>query len=594
MRRYSATGVIIATTGVGLGLLVVGWFDYRATRAELLSLLRQQAVSLREIVVAAARSNEAAASAARSQVTERLLDNARLLAELDRRGALTGTLLDRVAGANRLFRAGVFSPDGRLEITSGGPGQPGGRGQPPPGRGFGSAALLGPLLRGEANESVSDLHSPRWGGGARIAAGVRRANGGAITLTVDASEVASLERQTSLDGLVREIASSTGDLAYVVIEGPEFRYAHGEVPPASGRTPIHAGGGPPATSPPLASPPPTDSPAANPQSTKPPSPAMTEREFEIDGRPVIEFAGPAGITGGASDAVLRLGLRLDAIRRTERRMLSHLAASLAAALALSALAFGTVWLWQKYGALSRRHALAEAALKRRDRLSAMGELASTVAHEVRNPLNAIAMSGQRLRREFLPALPALDEPDRAELQQLLAVVEGETGRINRIVQQFLDYARPPKLAPRPSALGPWLEDIVGAARPMAAARAVSLTLEAGQAGEAVIDPDQLRQAVDNLLRNAIEATPPGGSVSVHAYSDGRGHTIAIRDTGSGIEPEHLSKIFDLYFTTKADGTGVGLAVSQQIVTGHDGTIEVDSAPGRGTTMRIRLPRTMEA
>jgi signal transduction histidine kinase len=220
----------------------------------------------------------------------------------------------------------------------------------------------------------------------------------------------------------------------------------------------------------------------------------------------------------------------------------------------------------------------------------MGELASTVAHEVRNPLNAIAMSGQRLRREFLAATAALNEADRAELQQLLSVVEGETGRINRIVQQFLDYARPPKLAPRPAALAPWLAGIVDAARPVAESREVSLALDAAHAGEAVIDADQLRQALDNMLRNAIEATPPGGSVSVEAQSDGRGHTISIRDTGSGIEPDNLAKVFDLYFTTKAEGTGVGLAVSQQIVTGHDGTIEVDSAPGRGTTMRVRLPR----
>ena len=109
------------------------------------------------------------------------------------------------------------------------------------------------------------------------------------------------------------------------------------------------------------------------------------------------------------------------------------------------------------------------------------------------------------------------------------------------------------------------------------------------AGTAVVDPAQLRQALDNLVRNAVEATPEGGRVSLAARREGGGHAIEVRDTGRGIEPDHLPRIFDLYFTTKADGTGVGLAVTQQIVTAHGGTIEVDSRPGAGTTMTVRLP-----
>ena len=105
-----------------------------------------------------------------------------------------------------------------------------------------------------------------------------------------------------------------------------------------------------------------------------------------------------------------------------------------------------------------------------------------------------------------------------------------------------------------------------------------------------MDPAQLRQALDNLVRNAVDATPDGGRVVVAAQTRRSGHSIEVRDTGRGIEPDHLPKIFDLYFTTKPDGTGVGLAVTQQIVTAHGGAIEVDSEPGAGTTMTVRLPR----
>jgi two-component system sensor histidine kinase HydH len=131
-------------------------------------------------------------------------------------------------------------------------------------------------------------------------------------------------------------------------------------------------------------------------------------------------------------------------------------------------------------------------------------------------------------------------------------------------------------------------------RPLAEARGVALETELPARGRARVDAAQLRHALDNVVRNAIEATAEGGRVSVAARCEGTGCVVEIRDTGAGIDPEHLSRIFDLYFTTKPDGTGIGLAVTQQIVTGHGGTIEVDSTLGRGTTMTIRLPATLES
>jgi signal transduction histidine kinase len=332
--------------------------------------------------------------------------------------------------------------------------------------------------------------------------------------------------------------------------------------------------------------------AATPSVTGDRGAPLLERELSVGGRPVLEFAGPV-VLGEGEPANLRVGLRLDDLQRSERRMMVRIAVSLAAALALSLLALGTVWLRQAYSTLSEKHALAEAALRRRDRLSAMGELASTVAHEVRNPLNAIAMSAQRLRREFLAGVAATSEEDRAELGQLLAVVEGETRRINDVVQQFLEYARPPRLAPRETDLAAEVREIVETTRAMAEAKGVRLAFDAAAPVRATIDPSQLRQAVENLIRNAIEATPDGGAVTVAVVTGSRGHAVAVRDTGVGIAPEDLPRVFDLYFTTKAEGTGVGLAVSQQIVSAHGGTIEVESEPGQGTVMTIRLPLAVE-
>jgi signal transduction histidine kinase len=396
---------------------------------------------------------------------------------------------------------------------------------------------------------VTGVHASRWGD-ERAAAGVKRPRGGAIVVTVDATEIAALEKPASLESLLKAITTASPEIAYTVFEHADGRIALGDVP--------------------------TDAPTA-----------LGERSLTVKGRPVLEFASDVPLVGGET-ARLHLGMRLDNVRRVEARMALRLLASVAAASGLVALAFGLAGLRRRYGALSEKHARAEEALRRRDRLAAMGELASTVAHEVRNPLNAVGMTAQRLKREFLDKTPATDD-DRSELEELLCVMTCETQRIDRIVQQFLEYARPPRLAPETIDLGALVRDVAERARSLAAAHGARLEVEASGAGTAVVDPGQLRQAIDNLVRNAVEATPEGARVLLVARRENGGHAVEVRDSGRGIEPDHLPRIFDLYFTTKPDGTGIGLAVTQQIVTAHGGTIEVDSQPGAGTAMTVHLP-----
>jgi signal transduction histidine kinase len=558
----------VATTSALLAAVLVGlvWLDYRATRSELVGLLRAQATALRDTVSAAARSNRRAAARSQAQLGQRLLEIARSLVALDGDRRLTARAVARVRQRDPLLRVGVFGPDGRREDLGGehedeprhepgaGPGRGGGFG---PGRGLrGGGQVVRQILAGGRDEFVTDVHSPRWGGAERLAAGVTRPRGGAVVVTVDASDVARLEQPASLDTLLHEVTASSPEIAYTVLEHSGGRLAFGDpAPPAAEGSPAEG------------------------------------RALEVDGRPVMEFA--SDVVVGSEPARLRLGMRLDGVRRVERRMLGRLVASVVLAAALVGVAFSLAGLRRRYGVLSRRHALAEEALRRRDRLAAMGELASTVAHEVRNPLNAIGMTAQRLRHEFLAATPPASR-ERAELGDLLEVMSGETRRVNRIVQQFLDYARPPRLAPVPTELGPLVTGLAERTRPLAESRGVALGTDVSAAGRAVVDPAQLGQALDNLVRNAIEATPQGGRVDVRARCEGGGCVIEVRDTGKGIDPDHLPRIFDLYFTTRADGTGVGLAVTQQIVSAHGGTIEVDSAPGAGTTMTVRLPGTAEA
>ena len=544
--------LVVAGTVLAAALLTVVWLDWRATRQELLSLLREQAVSLRQTVVAAARSNQQAGGQVEEQIAARLLDNARLLAELDRRGGLAQPLLDDLVRRHGLFRVIVYAPDGSAQLGSSTPD----RSRRGHGRG-GPASLVRRLIDGAEEEATTELHRSRWGE-ARVAAGVRRANGGAIVLNVDATAAAGLERQLSLGALLADIAASADGVAYVVFEQGTVRIAHGAL--ATDEVGL-------------------DAPAAE-----------REREWEIGGHPVLEVAGPVAL-GEGTTADLSLGMRLDGVRAAERRMLWQMGLSLGTSLALATVGVGALWLRRSYALLSEQHRRAEIALARRDRLVAMGELASGVAHEVRNPLNAIAMSVKRLRAEFLSGPVSAEE--RAELEELLEVLDGQTQRIDATVQQFLAYARPRPLVARAVDVGPLVVQAAEGARALAGSRGVTVEAAATAVGPAVLDPEQIGQALENLLRNAIEASSEGGVVTIAARRTGDAVAIEVADAGVGIDPEHLPRIFDLYFTTKSDGTGVGLAVTHQIVTAHGGTLDVESRPGQGTRILLSLPSAPE-
>jgi signal transduction histidine kinase len=566
---------LLLASGLGaLALVAVFWLDYAATRRELVGLLRDQASALQRTVATAAQSNRAAGALLERQLGEWLLDKARALAELDRQGRLSQGAVNGLAAGQPLLRVGVFAADGTRESVGvwpglgPGPGGPGaheldhgrgaghGAGRRGPGAGAvpGGPGVVREILDGDRGEIVSGVHPNRWGSGERISAAVRRSRGGAILVAIDASVVGELQRPASLQSLLEDVTRHSPEIAYTVFEHPSGRLVFG------------------------------DAPAQRDAASRP---VPGEHEVVVAGRPVLEFASAVPLAGG-DPATLRLGLRLDGLQRTERRMALRLLASVLAASALVALAFSLGGLRQRYGVLSLRHARAEEALRRRDRLAAMGELASTVAHEIRNPLNAVGMTAQRLKHEFL-APQARGDSGRTELEELLDVMTSETRRMDRIVQQFLDFARPPRLVPEPTDLGRLVTELVERTRALAASRGIELTADVAGAREGRADPAQLRQALDNIVRNAIEATPPGGRVRLAVREERAGHLIEVRDTGRGIDPEHLPRIFDLYFTTRDEGTGVGLALAQQIVSAHGGTIEVDSRPGAGTTMTIRLP-----
>ena len=232
--------------------------------------------------------------------------------------------------------------------------------------------------------------------------------------------------------------------------------------------------------------------------------------------------------------------------------------------------------------LSQQRAM-QRVINRQEKLSAMGELASGVAHEIRNPLNAIGVLAQRLDMEFSPTA------DEGEYRQLVRSVVSEVYRVNAIVQRFLKFARPAQLMMVKSNLDDFMIAYCPILQGEADAKGVRFTLHTGSGATVLLDREQMQQAILNIVQNGIEATDPGGMMRIVLYCREERAIIEITDTGRGIPEKERSLIFNLYYTTKEDGTGMGLSIANQIVQSHGGIIEIAGREPQGTCFRILLP-----
>ncbi|HEY1958655.1 MAG TPA: ATP-binding protein [Polyangiaceae bacterium] len=217
-----------------------------------------------------------------------------------------------------------------------------------------------------------------------------------------------------------------------------------------------------------------------------------------------------------------------------------------------------------------------------ERLAAIGKMAAHVTHEIRNPLSSIGLNVEMLEEE----IPA----EQGEARKLVGAISREVGRLEQLSEEYLRVARLP--SPRMEA-----EDVAALVRDVAsfvklemerAGCTVEVTV-AEKAPPALFDEAQLRQALLNLLRNAREAMPSGGTIDVGVRAEGMSVVVTVDDRGSGIGDDVRARIFDPFFSTKGEGTGLGLAITRQIVEAHGGTISCASRDGGGTTFKIALP-----
>jgi len=230
---------------------------------------------------------------------------------------------------------------------------------------------------------------------------------------------------------------------------------------------------------------------------------------------------------------------------------------------------------------TRRQLESQIALARR--LTAINSLTGRVAHEIKNPLNSIALRLEMLRSRMSAETPDVDEE--------FSVLAAEVMRLDRVVRTFLDFNRPVDLNPEPVDLAQTIADILSFIEPEAAASGIRISFV--RPDEAVVmeaaGRDLLRQALLNIAVNAIEAMENGGDLTVRIERGEDTCAIVIADTGPGIPPDLREKIFQLYYTTRSHGTGIGLAMAFRAAQLHGGTIEVKSDVGKGSEFRVVLP-----
>jgi signal transduction histidine kinase len=219
-------------------------------------------------------------------------------------------------------------------------------------------------------------------------------------------------------------------------------------------------------------------------------------------------------------------------------------------------------------------------LVRRERLAALGELAAVVAHEVRNPLGVLFNSLVAFRR----LVKLDDEPAR-----LVEIMNEETERLNRIVGELLDFAKPSTPQLELTSLAPIVEDAVKSALASATSEAAVVWNATRDALLVLADPLLMHQAIVNLVHNALQAMKGTGTLTVVVDRDGPHAYLEIRDTGPGVDETSREKMFEPFFTTKATGTGLGLAIVRRVVSDHRGSVVVKNSPDGGCCVRIVLP-----
>ncbi|MBI4609260.1 MAG: hypothetical protein HY726_09635 [Candidatus Rokubacteria bacterium] len=539
----------------------------RRTQRELLKQTEEKALALAEVLEVTSRNAIQGNAVLEELIGQRLLDNARLIDQLLLSRPFDRAALAQLAAMNRLQRVDLLDREGR-------PYEP-----PSPPRGM-MGMMMPPQWAGEATEFHRSMMLYMWGRrwalpreeaappavkdrkfweGSLFGVAVgARSFPGIIAVHADANYILNFRKEIGVQRQIEELGRQPGIESVALLGRDLAVLAHSQAERVGQRDADDAGRA-----------------------------ALAERQTVTrlmrgaDGSGVLEVLKPVALDGN-THGLLRISLSTASMDRVWRRDLGFAVALALAVLAAGALGLAVIFYIQ-HRHLKEVRAL-EDEMGRRERLATLGNMAAAVAHEIRNPLNVISVGLQRLRAEFRPATEA------GEYGRFVALMEDEVARLNRTVEEFLSLARPLPLKPERLRISELLTELGTLVEGEARTAGVRLVLSVPpDLPPIAADRDYLKRVVLNLLLNGLQAMPEGGTLSLEARATGDTLTLTVTDTGAGIPPESLPRIFDPYFTTKTKGLGLGLAIARRIVEAHGGQIEVESRPERGSLFRVLLP-----
>ena len=312
---------------------------------------------------------------------------------------------------------------------------------------------------------------------------------------------------------------------------------------------------------------------------------LASRSVRYLNRNVIDMAIPFYING-KNVGIVRIGMDKEStdsiLRDNKRQLLSFL-------IFVMLITIFSMWiLYHNHNRHMARIVEIERSLEKAERLSSLGQLAAGVAHEIRNPLNAISMASQRLKRDFPPAA----EEYNREFQMLCGVIRDEIRRLNGIVEEFLSFSKSRRrLELQNYPVTEVLQKIVNLTQEEARSKEISIKTR-GFANQQTLpmDMDKLQQALLNFVKNAMESIKGAGEIEITMHQRDRDFiSITVSDTGCGMTAAEIERIFNPEYTTKEKGVGLGLALAHEIIRGHGGEIRISSTPNVGSDFEIRLP-----
>lgn len=663
--------IIITVALIVSALMVISAFiELRQSKSEILHLLTEQSSSLIETVTQSSINALNSSEEIENLITERLINNARLIRALDSLNILTHRKLVEIGKENSLYRINIFNKEGTRVLSNRIPEADHPHGE----ENINRAEELAPILKGGLDEYIIGLKEAEFTQGQRFAVAVARANKkGAIVINMNAEEFLEFRKRIGLGKIIKDISDNSG-IEYIVLQDSIGILAAGSSVDTMSSI----------TSDPFLI-------------TALKSDIIFTRTHEFKNHEVFETVKRLEY-GGATIGIFRIGLSLDEVRAVEDRMKRRLIIISLVLAAIGVVVLSIIFTTQNLRTVSNEFKkfktftstvlenMGEAVIvvdeqkkitlfnkssqqlfkenedrilnkniaelsadisnaldqycnnndekcadvsietsikderkylslnftrnidderkdnfiivindltearrleeesKRKEKLSAMGELASGVAHEIRNPINAIGMIAQRLDKEFKV------EKDSEEYHSITNLLRSEVTRINKIITQFLSYAKPLDVQLKKVNSKEFFDDIYRLFSEQAKLKGAQLKKLSDHSFEMTIDPELIKQSLMNLVQNAIDAVDKNGKVEINYFKKENNLIIEITDNGKGIPENIRTKIFDLYYTTKPEGTGLGLSIVQKIIAEHKGTIEVFSEVDNYTKFKITIPQ----